>query len=182
MPSSVVVQVPSYGYTYSFSGVISVQHEFTLKIQTDSESETGTDYVNGARNQPDKVTLTVRESDVGHAAGWSDRMLQALESIKRKRLLCNVVTSAKTYSGMLLMEFSATIDEESQSGWEGTLAFMKCEKPGGEAGKMYDNSSAAVHVGSAGPVQAVSNAPGAPGSAGTSSPLNQLLARAGVQP
>ena len=75
MASSVVVQVPSYGYTYSFSGVISVQHEFTLKIQTDAESETGTDYVNGARNQPDKVTLTVRESDVGHAAGWSDRML-----------------------------------------------------------------------------------------------------------
>ena len=57
MASSVSVTVPSYGYTYTFSGVISVQHEFSLKLQTDSESATGTDYINGARNQPDKIIL-----------------------------------------------------------------------------------------------------------------------------
>ena len=92
MPSSVQIQIPSYGFTYTFSGVISIQHAFSLKIQTESESATGTDYVNGARNQPDKVILTVLESDVGHLSGWADRMLQAMESLKRTRTLCNVVT------------------------------------------------------------------------------------------
>ena len=78
MASSVSVTVPSYGYTYTFSGVISVQHEFSLKLQTDSESATGTDYINGARNQPDKIILSVVESDVGHRAGWAARMMQAI--------------------------------------------------------------------------------------------------------
>ena len=50
MTSSVSVQLPSYGYVYTFSGVISIQHEFSLKIQTESESASGSDYVNGARN------------------------------------------------------------------------------------------------------------------------------------
>ena len=71
MPSSVSVRIPSYGYTYTFSGVLSVQHAFSLKIQTNSESATGSDYVNGARNQPDRVVLSVIETDVGHAAGRS---------------------------------------------------------------------------------------------------------------
>ena len=172
MASSVSVQIPSYGFTYTFSGVISVQHAFSLKIQTESESATGTDYVNGARNQPDKVILTVLESDVGHLSGWADRMLQAMESLKRTRTLCNVVTSAKTYSAMLLSEFTATVDETSQSGWQGVLTFVQYVPPAVPE-KTNDNSSAATHTGSAGPVQTISGT-------GTSSPLRQMLQRAGV--
>ena len=172
MASSVSVTVPSYGYTYTFSGVISIQHAFSLKIQTESESATGTDYVNGARNQPDKVILTVLESDVGHLSGWADRMLQAMESLKRTRTLCNVVTSAKTYSAMLLSEFTATVDESSQSGWQGVLTFVQYVPPAVPE-KTNDNASAATHTGSAGPVQTVSGT-------GTSSPLRQMLQRAGV--
>ena len=156
MASSVSVTVPSYGYTYTFSGVISVQHEFSLKLQTDSESATGTDYINGARNQPDKIILSVVESDVGHRAGWAARMMQAMESIKRTRTLCSVVTSAFLYSGMLLSEFTATEDETSQSGWTGTLTFTRSITSGGET-KMNDNSSTATHTGSSGMVQTVSN-------------------------
>ena len=172
MPSSVQIQIPSYGFTYTFSGVISIQHAFSLKIQTESESATGTDYVNGARNQPDKVILTVLESDVGHLSGWADRMLQAMESLKRTRTLCNVVTSAKTYSAMLLSEFTATVDESSQSGWQGVLTFVQYVPPAVPE-KTNDNASAATHTGSAGPVQTVSGT-------GTSSPLRQMLQRAGV--
>ena len=172
MPSSVQIQIPSYGFTYTFSGVISIQHAFSLKIQTESESATGTDYVNGARNQPDKVILTVLESDVGHLSGWADRMLQAMESLKRTRTLCNVVTSAKTYSAMLLSEFTATVDETSQSGWQGVLTFVQYVPPAVPE-KTNDNASAATHTGSAGPVQTVSGT-------GTSSPLRQMLQRAGV--
>ncbi len=172
MPSSVQIQIPSYGFTYTFSGVISVQHAFSLKIQTESESATGTDYINGARNQPDKVILSVLESDVGHLSGWADRMLQAMESLKRTRTLCNVVTSAKTYSAMLLSEFTATVDETSQSGWQGVLTFVQYVPPAVPE-KTNDNASTATHTGSAGPVQTVSGT-------GTSSPLRQMLQRAGV--
>ena len=168
MPSSVRIHVPSYGYTYAFSGVISIQHSFSLKIRTESESVTGTDYVNGARNQPDRVTLTVIESDVGHQAGWADRMLQAMESLKRTRTLCEVVTSAKTYGAMLLSEFSATVDEESPSGWQGTLTFTRYVPPD-VSEKTNDNASAITHTGSAGPVRTVSG-----------SPLRQILERAGI--
>ena len=168
MPSSVSVQVPSYGYTYTFSGVVSVQHVFSLKIRTESESASGTDYINGARNQPDKVILTVLESDVGHPAGWADRMLQAMESLKRTRTLCDVATSAKTYSAMLLSEFTAAVDEETPSGWQGTLTFVQYVPPA-EPEKTNDNSSAVTHTGSAGPVLTVS---------GTA--LKQMLERAGI--
>ena len=168
MASSVSVQVPSYGYIYTFSGVVSVQHEFSLKIQTEAESSSGSDYVNGARNKPDKIILSVVETDVGHISGWSDRMLQAMEAIKRTRTLCNVVTPAKTYSAMLLSEFVATVDESSQSGWKGTLTFMQYVPPAVQE-KTDDNASTAVHTGSTGTVQTVS---------GTF--LQNLLARAGV--
>ena len=172
MASSVSVRIPSYGYTYTFSGVLSLQHAFSLKIRTEAESASGTDYVNGARNQPDKVIISVIESDVSHAAGWADRMLQAMESIKRTRTLCEVVTSAKTYSAMLLSEFTATVDERSQSGWRGELTFVQYVPPA-KPDKTNDNASIATHTGSAGPVQTVSNV-------GTSSPLKQMLQRAGI--
>ena len=168
MPSSIQIQVPSYGYIYTFSGVVSVQHEFSLKIQTEAESSSGSDYVNGARNKPDKIILSVVETDVGHISGWSDRMLQAMEAIKRTRTLCNVITPAKTYSAMLLSEFVATVDESSQSGWQGTLTFVQYVPPAVQE-KTDDNASTAVHTGSTGTVQTVS---------GTS--LQNLLARAGV--
>ena len=168
MPSTVSVQVPSYGYIYTFSGVISVQHEFSLKIQTESESAFGSDYVNGARNQPDRIILSVIETDVGHISGWADRMLQAMEALKRTRTLCNVVTPSKTYSAMLLSEFTATVDESSQSGWKGTLTFVQYIPPAAPE-KTDDNASTPVHTGSKGTVRTVS---------GTS--LKNLLARAGI--
>ena len=168
MPSAIQIHIPSYGYVYTFSGVISVQHEFSLKIQTEAESASGSDYVNGARNKPDKVLLSVIETDVGHMSGRSDRMLQAMEALKRTRTLCNVVTPAKTYSAMLLSEFIATLDESSQSGWKGTLTFLQYVPPA-EPEKTDDNASTPVHTGSTGTVQIVS---------GTS--LKNLLERAGV--
>ena len=170
MSSSVSIQVPTYGYTYTFSGILSVKHELSLKIQTDADSETGTDYVNGARNQPNKVILNVIESDVGHLAGWATRMMQAMESLKRTRTLCNVVTAGFIYSGMLLSEFTATEDETSQSGWQGTLVFTQYVPVDAKTtAKIFDNSSTATHTGSAGPVVVI-----------VGSELENLLLRAGI--
>ena len=168
MPSSVSVRLPSFGYTYTFTGVLSVKHEYSLKLQTDSSSASGDDYINGARNQPDKVILTVVETDVGHMAGWADRMLQAMESIKRNRYLCTVVTSALTYTGMLLSGLSVTEDEKRDTGWQGMLTFTQY-KTTAKVKKTNDNSSAAKHMGSSGQTQSV-----------TGDALEQMLKRAGV--
>ena len=169
MASSVQIVLPSYGYTYTFTGVLSVKHEYSLKLQTDSNSASGEDYINGARNQPDKVSLTVVETDIGHPAGWANRMLQAMESVKRNRVLCTLVTSALTYTGMLLSGLSVTEDEKNQSGWQGTLTFTQYRTTAAVK-KTNDNSSAITHTGSAGTARTVS---------GTE--LAQMLARAGVE-
>ena len=169
MASSVSVRLPSYGYTYTFTGVLSVKHEYSLKLQTDSSSASGTDYINGARNQPDRVIMTVTESDVMHTAGWSDRMLQALESIKRNRILCTVTTSALTYTGMLLSGLSVTVDGKNQGGWQGTLTFTQY-RTSAAVKKANDNSSSVTHTGNAGTAQAVSR-----------DMLAQMLRRAGIE-
>ena len=128
MASSVSIYLPDYGYTYRFSGVLSVKHEMSLNIQKDGESLYHTDYVNGARNEPNKVILEVLESDIGHAAGWATRMMQAMESIKRNRCVCVVTTPAFVYAG--------------------TLTFTQYAPAVGV--KMNDNSSSTTHVGSVG--------------------------------
>ena len=74
MASPVSVYLPDYGYTYCFSGVLSVKHEPPLNIQKDGESLYHTDYVNGARNEPNKIVLEVIELDIGHPAGWATRI------------------------------------------------------------------------------------------------------------
>ena len=168
MTSSVQVRLPSYGYTYTFTGVLSIRLEYSLKLQTDSDSAAGSDYINGARNQPGKVILSVMETDIGHQSGWASRMLQALESIKRNRILCTVVTSALTYTGMLLSGLSVTEDEKNQYGWQGTLTFAQY-KPTAAVKKTNDNSSAVTHTGSSGQAQAV-----------TGDVLKQMLQRAGI--
>ena len=168
MTSSVRVRLPSLGYTYTFTGVLSVKHEYSLKLQTDPDSADGSDYINGARNQPDRVILSVVETDIGHMAGWANRMLQAMESIKRNRILCTVVTSALTYTGMLLSGLSVTEDEHNQFGWQGTLTFTQ-HQSSAAVQKTNDNSSAARHTGSTEQIQSV-----------TEDALKQMLQRAGI--
>ena len=101
-------------------------------------------------------------------AGWADRMLQAMESIKRNRYLCTVVTSALTYTGMLLSGLSVTEDEKRDTGWQGMLTFTQY-KTTAKVKKTNDNSSAATHTGNTGTAKTVSDAE-----------LAQMLARAGI--
>ena len=177
MPSSAFVRVPSYGYTYTFSGVLSVAHHFSLKVDSSPESGTGLDYVNAARNAPDRVTLKVLESDVGHAAGWSARILQAMESLKRNRILCEVSTPNRTYASMLLTEISVSEDRTRQSGWTGSFTFTQfapapavyASSVSAASAKADDRSSSAAHTGNSGPGETLSNAE-----------TRRLLSRAGI--
>ena len=164
MTSSVSVKVPSRGYVYTFSGVISVRHSLSLKLTTEaSAQETVT---NGAVRQLNKVTLAVVESDIGHGSGWADRMLQAMEALRNNQLLCDVVTKPKTYKSMLLTDISVTEDEKSQSGWQGTLTFTEYNAAApaaaaapsgtillGGPGGLYNNSSTPTNTGNTGTVE-----------------------------
>ena len=198
MPSSsAYITLKDTGQTYRFTGVLSVTHNLSLKVfETSDTTELGS-YVNGAKNQPDKVTLSVLETDAAHsAAGWSARMLDILESVKRNRLLCRLVTPHHTYEDMLLSAVSATWDEEHPDGWTGELTFTEyIPVVALQDAKAEDNSSSARNTGSAAPAPAVSGAvtgvtigvsSGGVLSGGflslqSGSTLEQKLARAGIR-
>ena len=155
-------------YTYHFTGVTAIEHNLALNLN--NEASEGTDIVNGARNLANQVTLSVVETDAEHTSGWAARMLEAMADLKKKRILCKVVTSMATYEDMLLTEIVATQDEENQFGWSGSLAFMEyipVTEENAESVKKNDNSSVRRNTGSAGKM--------------VGSPLQQLLQRAGIQ-
>ena len=158
MPSSsAYITVKEYDRTYHFTGVLSVSHSLSLKVfETSDTTELGS-YVNGARNQPDKVTLSVLETDAAHsAAGWAARMLDVLESVKRNRLLCRVVTPHHTYEDMLLSSVSVTQDEEHPDGWSGDITFTEYIPVALLSDtKTDDNASAPKNTGSAAPPKTV---------------------------
>ena len=143
--------VGGQAYTYHFTGVTGIEHNLALNLN--NASAQGTDIVNGARNLPDQVTLTVVEMDTAHSPGWAAAMLNILSSLKRRRLLCRVVTSMGMYDNMLLTEITATQDEENQEGWSGSLTFMEYLPVTAETAaevKANDNSSTRKNTGSAG--------------------------------
>lgn len=157
-------------YKYFFTGVTSIEHSLTLNLEKDSSQ--GTDIVNGARNKPNQIKLSVIETDAAHSPGWAATMLEAMNALKRNRILCRVCTSMGTYKRMLLTEISATQDEENQLGWKGTLSF--CEfvpvtDANDASAKTQNNSSTRTNTGTSGGSKKV-----------TGSPFQQLLRRAGV--
>ena len=153
---------------WHFTGVTAIEHNLSLSLN--STAVQGADLINGARNQPDRVTLTVIETDAEHSPGWSARMLAAMAGLKRKRMLCGVVTSMGSYTDMLLTEITATQDEENQCGWSGSLTFTQyVPSDGGGSVKTNDNSSARQNTGFTGTVKKV-----------TESAFLQLLQRANI--
>ena len=165
----VTARVNGASCAWHFTGVTSIEHSLSLSLGSTASGET--EVINGARNQPDRVTLTVLETDAEHMPGWSAHMLAAMASLKSRRVLCSVVTSMGTYSNMLLTEITATQDEENQCGWSGSLAFMEyvpVTEENAEAVKANSNSSVRKNTGSGSAKRLV----------GT--PYQQLLQRAGV--
>ncbi len=90
--SSAYVLASGIDYQYHFCGVISVQYAYSSLVASGSDQAIGTDFLNGVRNQPAQVTLTVAESDAMRQGGWSARMIACLEGIKMGRYLCTLVT------------------------------------------------------------------------------------------
>ncbi len=136
--STAYIKVKENGKKYTFDGVVSIAHALTLKVSTDSDSSSGADYVNNARNEPDVVTLAVVASDVNSAG---QGQLRELAEIKEKRLLCKVVTNLRTYKNMLLTDLSVLQDENCPCGWSGTLTFTQVGRGDSSGGRVNDNSS-----------------------------------------
>ena len=99
-------------------------------------------------------------------------MLECMVALKKKRVLCKVVTSLATYEDMLLTEINATQDEENQFGWSGSLAFMEyipVTEENAEALKTNTNSSVRTNTGSSGTKKI------------SGTPLQQMMASAGIK-
>ena len=166
----ITCEVNGKTYTYHFTGVTSIEHDLALNLN--NAAAEGSDIVNGARNLANQVTLSVVETDAEHTAGWSANMLKVMNSIKKNRYLCTVVTSMAAYSDMLLTEITATQDEENQVGWYGDLIFMEYIPVTEETAqdvKTNDNSSARKNTGSSGGGKKI-----------TGSVFQQILQRSGV--
>lgn len=163
MSTKAYILLPSNGVRYYFDGVTSITHALTLKLSTDSDGEDSDDYVNNAKNEPDSVTLNVVTSDVhGSPEDWSRSMFKAFASMKKKRLLCTVVTSLRTYKNMLLSDFTVVQDDTNPYGWTGTLTFTRTTPD--KTKKENDNSSSTTYTGQTGTTKVLS-------------PFQQLMAK-----
>ena len=69
-------------YEYHFTGVTAIEHSLTMNIGLASSQ--GGNIVNGAKNLPDRVSLSVVETDAMHSQGWSARMLECMWTIKKR--------------------------------------------------------------------------------------------------
>ena len=133
---------------WHFTGVTSIEHALSLHL--DSTASGGTDVISGVRNRPDRVTLSVIETDAARGTGGAARILSDMNTLKRNRTLCRVVTSMGTYRKMLLTEIAAAQDEENQCGGKGTLAFTGSGSADGKdtsGTKAADNASARKNTG-----------------------------------
>lgn len=151
--SGAYIIIKGPGTTLHFTGVTEITHHIRLKVFYRADITEAASFVNGAKNEPDRVTLSVIETDAAHeAAGWSARMLEILYAVKRERMLCEVVTPQKAYSGMLLSEISAVHNAEIPDGWSGELTFTEYIPLAvlGEA-RADDNASTPRNTGSAAP-------------------------------
>ena len=196
--SSAYIRVKETGAVYRFAGVTEITHRLALKIFDKADVTEAASFVNGAKNEPDRVTLSVVETDAAEdAEGRAARMLEILYGVKRNRMLCRVVTPQKTYEDMLLSEISAAHNPENPDGWSGEITFTEYIPMAvlGES-KEDDNASSPKNTGSAAPPKAAAgtavfeSAAQAAGAAaslavgfaslGTGSTLAQKLASAGL--
>ena len=177
MPQSATwLKIIATGAEVHFSAVTRIQHNLSLKVASETNAAEAADYLNGARKQPARVTLTLTETDTGHPAGWAARMAEILELLRSSRTLLNVYTPIRTYTNMLLSDLVILQEEGNPLGWTGTAVFTE-SAPSASAVR-NDNSSAVTHTGSRAASTVSSGSPS--GTVIYDSPLRQLLERSGI--
>ncbi len=189
--SSTWLRLIATGSEIHFSAVTQLRHSLSLKVATDTDSSKATDYLNGARKQPAKLTLSLMETDTGHPKGWAARIAQNLEACRASRALLQVFTPIRTYNNMLLSDLVILQEEGSPDSWTGTATFTEADEAIAATAKPNDNSSAVTDTGAA-PAKTVSSGQSSGSDGGGSnssslsekkvyeSPLKQLLQKAGI--
>ena len=189
--SSTWLRLIATGSEIHFSAVTQLRHSLSLKVATETDSSEATDYLNGARKQPAKLTLSLMETDVGHPKGWAARIAQNLEACRASRALLQVFTPIRTYNNMLLSDLVILQEEGSPDSWTGTATFTEADEAIAATAKPNDNSSAVTDTGAAPTKTVSSSASSGSGGGGSNSssssekkvyesPLKQLLQKAGI--
>ena len=119
--------------TYMFDGVTKVAHSMTLKVEEEPKNEKKADFVNNAKNEPNKVTFDVVMSDVYTSRDdltntmqvRSMSALKVLNDLKRSRRKVDVITNLMTYKDMLLQSLAITQDDTIHFGWAGQITFQE---------------------------------------------------------
>lgn len=152
-PQSICVINQSVKEFYTFDGVIEVKHSFSSRFD-ECPSDYRDEYVNGARNEPDKISLDVMMSDVytnqtdltkgvpvdsrhssarknakkhvteGDSTSRSSNALEKLYMLKTKRLKLTIITPQHVYLDMVLGAVTVKQDEKTPFGWEAQLDFQ----------------------------------------------------------
>lgn len=165
-PQSVAVYNQENGTLYLFDGVAKIQHTFSVKIEEEPEKHKD-EFVNNARNQPDKLVLDVLMSDVYSdddsltiASGWDESIQETaynsakerlintssrsgnavavLRKLKEARTKLSVITPQYVHVDMILATITINQDDTCPFGWQGQIEFQHTFKA--EEKKKNNNS------------------------------------------
>ncbi|MBP5461976.1 MAG: hypothetical protein J6Y20_07615 [Lachnospiraceae bacterium] len=151
-PQSCCIYDPSNGKVYIFDGVIRIQHQVTMKIE-EEPSNKKEEFVNNARNEPDKCTLEIMMSDVYTGNGALDasgsmssaqsssrnavknmisvedsrsaNAYSILHALKESRRRVSVITPQYVHTDMIISSIVVNQDESCPYGWSGQIVFQR---------------------------------------------------------
>lgn len=157
-PQSVCIYDQSDGSVYLFDGVTKIQHSASLDLQEEPDNKKKSEYVNNAKNQPDKVSLDVVMSDVYTGGGAIVRKAGSLSSaqskafkktsssliqsgrtrsesayytlhwLKEQRRKLSVITPQFVHVDMILSSITVNQDDSCPYGWQGQIEFQHAFK------------------------------------------------------
>lgn len=110
------------GRKYAFSGVTSVKHSLTSKVNTDSNMSMDAETVFTAVNEADRITLTAVCSDTD---GEPARLFAELRALKESFTRLTLVSPLETLSGLILTEVTAVTDSKAPNGWTATIVLRR---------------------------------------------------------
>ena len=152
-PQNVCIYEQDTGKMYVFDGVVKIQHQISMKME-EEPSKHKDQYVNNARNEPDKLTLEIVMSDVYDGGGEiansvemdatqfdaynasksristagetrSSNAYATLKELKESRRKLSIVTPQYVYTEMLIASLVVNQEEASPYGWQGQIVFQR---------------------------------------------------------
>ncbi len=151
-PQSVCIYDETTGGVYLFDGVVKIQHTMSVKLEEEPDKKKE-EYVNNARNEPDKVTLDVVMSDVYSSGGTKAResslnaaqsrafnaaqkalidsrssrstlVYQVFHWLKEQRRRLTLITPQYIYVNMIITGMTVTQDDSCPFGWQGQITLQ----------------------------------------------------------